>query len=170
MKQNHLIGIVMIAFGLYLLLVKLNVIMAFDFILLIALAFIAGYVYRRSTGDSGSGGLLLVGSIMTGIYLSNNVPGWLNGVSILSDLGVVFYIGMAFLATWLVENLFTVDTRRRQKGFLITGGILSLIGGYQVLLDLLNLSPNVVRTFMFPGLLILIGLIIIIKTDRHKII
>lgn len=170
MKQNHLIGIVMIAFGLYLMLVKMNIIMAFDFMLLIALALIAGYAYRRSTGDSSSGGLLLAGNVLTGIYLSNHLSTWLGSAISLPDLGTVFYIGLAFLATWFIENSFSSLTRRRQKGFLLLGGILTLIGGYEWILDLLNLSPSMVRTFMLPAILILIGLAIVFKSEKHKII
>lgn len=170
MKQNHLIGIVMIAFGLYLMLVKLNVIMAFDFILLIAIALIAGYAYRRSSGDSASGGLLLAGNILTGVYLSNNLSQWLGGAVYFPELSILFYIGLAFLATWLIENSFSSLTRRRQKGFLLLGGILTLIGGYEWILDLLNISPSMIRTFMFPAILIIIGLAIVLKTEKHKII
>lgn len=170
MKQNHLIGIVMIAFGLYLMLVKLNIIMAFDFMLLIAIALIAGYAYRRSMGDSGSGGLLLAGNVLTGVYLSNHLSAWLGGAVSIPSLGTVFYIGLAFIVTWLIENSFNSLTRRRQKGFLLLGGILTLIGGYEWILDLLNLSPSMVRTFMLPAILILIGLAIVFKSEKHKII
>ena len=170
MKQNHLIGIVMIAFGLYLLLVKLNVIMAFDFILLIAIALIGGYAYRRSSGDSNSGGLLLAGNILTGVYLSRHLSDWLGGVFYLPELSALFYIGLAFLATWLIEASFSALTRRRQKVFLYIGGIMTLIGGYEWILDLLNISPSMIRTFLFPGILILVGVAIIFKTEKGKII
>lgn len=170
MKQNYLIGIVMIAFGLYLMLVKLNIIIAFDFMLLISLAFIGGYIYRRSSGDRGAGGLLLVGNILTGIYLSNHLPAWLGGVSFISQLGTVFYLGLAFLLTWLIENGFDDFGRRRQQGFLIIGSIMTLIGCYDVLLDLLNISPSMIRTFLFPGILILIGVGILFKNQQHKIL
>ncbi len=169
MKQNHLIGIVMIAFGLYLMLVKLNIIIAFDFILLIAISLIAGYAYRRSSGDSSSGGLLLAGNVLTGVYLSNHLQNWLGGQINLPDLSIVFYIGLGFLATWLIENSFSSLTRRRQKGFLLLGGILTLIGSYEWILDLLNISPSMIRTFMFPAILIFIGLAIVLKTEKHKI-
>lgn len=170
MKQNYLIGMVMIAFGLYLMLVKLNIIIAFDFMLLIALAFIGGYIYRRSTGDRGAGGLLLVGNILTGIYLSNNLASWLGGITFLANLGTVFYIGLAFLTTWLIENGFDEYNHRRQNGFLIIGSIMTLVGGYDVLLDLLNISPSVVRTFLFPVILIVIGAGILLKRQNHKIL
>jgi hypothetical protein len=170
MKQNYLIGMVMIAFGLYLMLVKLNVIIAFDFILLIALAFIGGYVYRKSSGDQGAGGLLLVGNILTGVYLSNHLPVWLSGVDFLSDLGTIFYIGLAFLLTWLIENGFDNFNRKRQHGFLIIGSVMTLVGCYSVLLDAFNISPSIIRAFMFPVILIVIGAGILYKNQRHKIL
>lgn len=170
MKQNHLIGLVMIAFGLYLILVKMNIIMAFDFMLLISLALIAGYAYRRSLGDSNSGGLLLAGNVLTGVYLSNHLSGWMGGAVNVPQLSTVFYIGLGFLATWLIENSFSSLTRRRQKGFLLLGGILALIGSYEWILDLFNISPSMVRAFMLPVILILIGLAIVFKSEKHKII
>ncbi len=168
MKQNYLIGIVMIAFGLYLMLVKLNIIIAFDFMLLIALAFIGGYIYRRSTGDRGAGGLLLVGNILTGIFLSNNLPEWFSGVALLSDLGTVFYLGLAFLSTWLIENSFDTSNYRRQNAFLIIGSIMTFVGAYDVLLDLFNLSPSVIRSYLLPVIFILIGAGILLKTQKNK--
>lgn len=170
MKQNYLIGMLLIAFGLYLLLVKLNIIFAFDFILLIALAFLGGYAYRRSSGDRGASGLLLVGNILTGIYLSNHLANWFGGLPVLEDLGTMFYLGLAFLATWLIENGFDDFNHRRQRGYLYIGGILTLMGSYSVLLDLLNISPSVIRAFLFPVILIIIGASILLKNTRHKIL
>lgn len=161
----------MIAFGLYLMLVKLNIIIAFDFMLLIAVAFIGGYAYRRSTGDNHAGGLLLVGNILTGIYLSNHLSDWISnmtGTELILSLDTIFYIGLAFLATWFIENANGAYQYSRQKWFLILGSILTLIGGYDVLLTALNISPALVRSLMFPVIFIGIGLILLLNTgSKH---
>lgn len=171
MKQNYLIGVALIAFGLYLLLVKLNIIIAFDFMLLIALAFLGGYIYRRGVGDRNAGGLLLVGNILTGIFLSNHVGSWVSnlpGLELLAQLDTVFYIGLAFLATWFIENMAQEQHFRRQRGFLILGGFLSLIGGYDVALSALNISPSVIRNMMFPLIFIGIGLMIMFSSGKKN--
>lgn len=170
MKQNYLIGMVLIAFGLYLMLVKLNVIIAFDFILLIALAFLGGYAYRRSTGERNAGGLLLVGNLLTGVYVSNHISGWLGGATIFSSLGTIFFLGVAFLLTWLIENSFEYANSTHQRAFKVIGTVMVLVGSYSVLLDFFNLSPSVVRAFIFPVILILIGVTILFKNTHHKIL
>ena len=151
-------------------LVKLNVIIAFDFILLIALAFLGGYAYRRSTGERGAGGLLLVGNILTGVYLSNHLPEWLGGANILSSLGTTFFIGLALLLTWLIENNFEFANQTHQRAYKIIGTVLVLVGSYNVLLDFFNISPSVIRAFLFPVILIAIGAGILLKNTRHKIL
>lgn len=171
MKQNYLIGITLIAFGFYLLLVKLNIIIAFDFMLLIALAFLGGYIYRRSVGDKNAGGLLLVGNILTGIFLSNHLGGWVSdlpGLELLAQLDTVFYIGLAFLGTWLIENMAQDQSFRRQRGFLLLGGFLTLIGGYDVALTALNISPSVIRNMMFPLIFIGIGLMVLLSSGKKN--
>lgn len=159
----------MIAFGLYLMLVKLNIIIAFDFMLVIAVAFIGGYAYRRSTGDKNAGFLLLVGNILTGVYLSNHLSHWLSGIpgtELILRLDTIFYIGLALLATWLIEYLNGASPYGSQKGFLILGSVFTLFGGYDVLLTALNISPALIRNLMFPILFIGIGLILLLSTGR----
>lgn len=169
MKQNYLIGIGLIGFGIYLLLVKLNIIIAFDFMLLIALAFLGGYIYRRSTNEGGATGLLLVGSVLSGIYLSNHLGVWLGGVpglEWLRMLDTVFYIGLAFLFTWLVEQGFGGTYGRRQTGFLFIGFICAFVGGYDALMSALHISPQLIRNLFLPTVFILIGLSVLLGSRK----
>lgn len=169
MKQNYLIGIGLIGFGIYLLLVKLHFIVAFDFVLLISLAFLGGYLYRKSTNEGGATGLLLVGSILFGIYLSNHLGAWFGGIpgfGWLTMLDTVFYIGIAFLFTWLMDQSFGTTYVKRQTGFLFIGFICTFIGGYDAVLSALHLSPQLIRNMFLPAVFIVIGISILLGSRK----
>ncbi len=171
-NQNVLIGGLLVAFGFYLLGLKLHLIVPLDAMLLLAVAFLGGYLYRRSLKDPSANILLLIGNLFAGIFISDHIHDGLTmlfGANVIPHFGTGFYIGLAFLATWLIESLTEIYHRRRHNFYLFVGAILTLMGSYELMLNALNISPALVRTFLMPLILILIGGFILLGNRTKKI-
>lgn len=116
--------------------------------LLIGGLFVTGYFYRRAYG------LLIPGCILLGIGLGNLGQG---PILQLGDFDSIA-LGLGFLAIFVIDTLY----RGRSHWWpLIPGGVLVISGlaeGSQAFKDLLTVG--------WPGILILIGLIILSGTFR----
>lgn len=171
-NQNALIGGIFVAFGFYLLGLKLGLIAPFDAILLLAVAFLGGYLYRRNLKDPSANVLLLIGNIFAALFLSRHIGPWARNIPELrhfAQLETSFYLGLAFLLTWLVENTTKFYHQRRHNFYLFVGAILTFMGGYDLLLGAFNISPAVVRTFLMPAILILVGIWMLASNRSKKI-